>query len=88
MTIEEAIKELEQRLSTLKFIGGSYVDCVNGEAIEMAMEALRNPEKQFAKWIEDGYEDWYPTCSYCGYMSQEEFNYCPYCGAKMKEGEQ
>lgn len=44
MTREEAIKELEQRLSTLKFIGGSYVDCVNGEAIEMAIEALAKVE--------------------------------------------
>lgn len=44
MTREEAIKELEQRLSTLKFIGGSYVDCVNGEAIEMAIEALKQQE--------------------------------------------
>ena len=48
MTREEAIKELEQRLSTLKFIGGSYVDCVNGEAIEMAIEAL----KKLNEWEE------------------------------------
>lgn len=41
MTREEAIKELKQRLSTLKFTGGSYVDCVNGEAIETVIDALK-----------------------------------------------
>ena len=44
MTRKEAIKELEQRLSTLKFICGSYVDCVNGEAIEKAIEVLTKIE--------------------------------------------
>lgn len=73
----------EQALIILKMVEAH--DPMVIEAKKLAMDALRNPEKQFAKWIEDGYEDWYPTCSYCGYMSQEEFNYCPYCGAKMKE---
>lgn len=44
MTREEAIEELEQRLSTLRFVGGTYVDCVNGEALEMAVEALEHQE--------------------------------------------
>ena len=44
MEREEAIEELEQRLSTLKILGGSYVDCVNGEAIKVAIEALKQPE--------------------------------------------
>ena len=45
MTREEAIEELEQRVSVMKFLDYSYVDCINGEALEMALEALKEQSK-------------------------------------------
>lgn len=89
MTREEAIDELEQRLSTLKFVGGSYVDCVNGEALEIAIEALKEPEQKKGKWIKNEDGTW--SCSFChSWISYDQHyyaRYCLYCGAKM-EGEE
>lgn len=89
MTREEAIDELEQRLSTLKFVGGSYVDCVNGEALEMAIEALEQPEQKKAKWIKNEDGTW--SCSLChSWISYDQHyyaRYCLYCSAKMEREE-
>ena len=39
-----------------------------------------NPKKDVEGWIEYDYK-----CSACDEISLEEYNYCPHCGAKMKE---
>lgn len=70
MTREEAIKELEQRLSTLKFIGGSYVDCVNGEAIEKAIEALKQSERA-GVWIRSNNPCYSPFGDSSPYISMQ-----------------
>ena len=44
MTREEAIKEIEDRVQTTEYIGGNYVDCVDIEALRMAVSALQQPE--------------------------------------------
>ena len=60
-------------------------------AIDMAIEALKQPEQKKAKWVKDKTNQLY--CSACGQYGvySEKFGtlhtlYCPYCGAKM-EGE-
>lgn len=44
MTREEAIKEIEDRVQTTEYIGGNYVDCVDIEALRMAIEALQRSD--------------------------------------------
>lgn len=44
MTREEAIKEIEDRVQTTEYIDGNYVDCVDIEALKMAITALQQPE--------------------------------------------
>lgn len=46
MTREEAIKRLEQRLWNMKYVNETYVDSVNGEALEMAVKALKKQSKR------------------------------------------
>lgn len=46
-------------------------------------------ERKTGKWIyiqERGTAKIW-TCSECGWNDMGEFNYCPYCGADMREGQ-
>ena len=81
MTRAEAIEELEQRLSTLRIVGGTYVDCVNGKALEMAIEVLKQPERNKGRWIDVGD---YCVCNQCWHTEQHHTNFCSKCGAKME----
>ena len=43
-------------------------------------------EAKHAYWVWDGYDYGKPwTCSKCHYHSENETNYCPNCGADMRE---
>lgn len=46
MTNAEAIEEIKSRISTTEYVGGSYVDCVDLEALKLAIKAL-----EAQKWI-------------------------------------
>lgn len=62
------------------------------ESLDMAIEALRQPERKTGKWVkkvDDGVY-WY-ECSECGdYPLKSAFGYdyfsewCPHCGAKLE----
>lgn len=45
MTREEAIKEIEERVQITEYVGSSYVDCVDIEALRIAIFALKQMEK-------------------------------------------
>lgn len=45
MTIEEALTEIKERIHITEYVGSNYVDCVNIEALRMAIEALKNSER-------------------------------------------
>lgn len=93
MTREEAIEWLD------------YMDTFvseDREAIEMAIEALKQQEQKTGKWIiTDTYNNqiWRCNCSACGKDPQyfisgtEDWwinklpNFCPNCGADMREEE-
>ena len=49
MTREEALRRLEQNLSIMKFVDDVFADCVDGEALEIAVEALRESGGQEVK---------------------------------------
>lgn len=63
------------------------------ELLEMLIEAFKNAEKKkIGYWKGDGTSDM--CCLECGEtpgyeqgMSPEATNYCPNCGAEMKEGD-
>ena len=70
------------------------------EAFEMAIQALEEPERKHGKWICENEEDWFPSCrcSVCGCVEngcwvtvqdrkivQYKVNFCPNCGADMRE---
>lgn len=53
------------------------------------------PEKKNGKWIKEdrGHVEYTGVCSECGFSSiwydtQEYFNFCPNCGARMTRGEE
>lgn len=91
MTIEEATERI-------KFLSDHacnyYIGRENGVALEIALEALKQPERQKGKWIDatDTSGGDYYRCSECGtYIEKMYFandymvNFCPNCGAKMEE---
>lgn len=45
MTREEALTEIKERIHITEYVGSNYVDCVNIEALRMAIEALKNSER-------------------------------------------
>ena len=64
--------------------------CQELKAFDVIPAADVRPAKR-GKWIEDGYYDEPCVCSYCGepctqtVMGKPRWNYCPFCGADMRE---
>lgn len=60
----------------------SVIGCT---AYEMAIEALREPERMKGKWIPKADRRYY--CSSCNDRSPKGYrwDYCPNCGADMRE---
>lgn len=60
------------------------------ESLDMAIEALRQPERKPGKWVNNIHD--IPICNQCGYMTPydraiddyEYGNFCPNCGADMR----
>lgn len=93
MTREQAIKWL----SNLKMEIGKtqHQELWHYEqALDEIIKVLEQEPKR-GKWVDDNnsFNSFYANCSECGYqMDKHEergyHNYCPYCGAKMRSGEQ
>lgn len=103
MTREKAIALLKALKNGLHETGKDfpYRDEVippSKEALDMAIKTLEQ-EPRKGHWCpqNDDYFDWY-ECSECGYGSEGEMqyssehdvrtNFCPNCGADMREGEE
>lgn len=92
MTRAEAIEHLKN-IAIYSFQDG-YTDEAR-QALDMAIEALRQPERKAGRWIkkvDDGMY-WY-ECSECGdYPLKSAFghdvysDWCPHCGADMRGAE-
>lgn len=89
MTNQEAINFLNMHKSE-----EVWADDI-AKAIDIAIKALKS--QKIGKWIE--HEDWYDTyyeCSSCGEAfsliegtpEDNEYNYCPNCGADMRGEEE
>ena len=95
MTREEAAKTLTE------LWGVDYRYClgtIGVEAVDMAVEALHQPERKKGKWevVSDGYGNGEATaciceCSECKdtiwvyKKADRKWNFCPNCGAEMGE---
>lgn len=87
MTDEEMVYYLEHADVTV----GQKCKTKTAEAIEKALKIIATQPKR-GKWIVTndyvttayGSLDYY-RCSYCGEDSLEEGNFCPNCGADMRE---
>lgn len=88
MTREEAIKWVTFDLESWEHQCLSYHP--TKEALEMAIEALKQPEQKKGKWIEQpdlyGFFETIPVCSECGHTTKyrEKYKCCPNCGAYME----
>lgn len=84
MTNEQAIIELRDLISD------DRTEREN-EALLLAIEKLRDKRPQ-GEWIETEWQteifDTLFKCSICEGQSIEVGDYCPWCGAKMKGGEE
>ena len=62
-----------------------------GEALEIALEALQEPERKKGQWEDFDYDNSY-LCTSCGEIwtlndgtpEENNMNYCPNCGADMR----
>ena len=99
MTREQAIIRL-RRISTSLNKYCDVNDCIRGgcakcyDALDMAEKALEQ-EPKCGKWLDDNnsFNSFYANCSECGYQMDKHaergyHNYCPYCGARMRSGEE
>lgn len=82
MTREEAIRRLE---------GGApfseLYDEVWENALIMAIESLKAEPINHGQWVIKPHKMMgeCPCCSVCGSFNPIEYNYCPNCGADMRE---
>ena len=68
-------------------------DCFNVKKQDRSCGLIRRLEdlpsaERRGRWIETTTEDpCYYRCSECGRQTDDEYNYCPNCGARMEETE-
>lgn len=81
------------RASTSKYTGFMEMEMYTDDDAVEAIEALPSaqPERKRGKWIYSP-SAFHPfgtcDCSVCGKKSEYYYNFCPYCGADMREVEQ
>ncbi len=75
MTRDEAIDILKPIL---------FFDEEKQKALSMAIEAL---ERKHGEWIESDFGWRCPICGNTSVMWQRTYNFCPNCGADMREEE-
>ena len=85
MTREEAIKVIEGRFEIMDYCESARLE----EALDIAVESLKQPQpRKKGKWIETEFLK-LRECSCChvqwGMYDVENFNFCPDCGADMRE---
>lgn len=88
----------EEVCEECKLYGTTGTDHCEADCVRAAIEALKQ-EPRKGQWCpqNDDYFDWY-ECSECGYGSEGEMqysseydvrtNFCPNCGADMREGKE
>ena len=80
MTREDAISKLRGLVASCPLKHDEW------QAVEVAIEALKEHKQGEWIWVDNGNEVDKFCCSVCGNQSLWQFNFCPNCGARMKEG--
>ena len=76
-------KYTDEEIDRAQAVEQAYVD----KMVEMAVEELKRPK---GEWIDIEYFDrewtcYRPKCPFCNEEPKEYSNYCPNCGAKLRE---
>lgn len=88
MTREEAIKELVEMCNYIN--GNIEIRRKQYEALNLAIEALKQPEQKKGKWIYPSGIVGFGRCSECkalwdySLITNRFFRHCPRCGAKIE----
>lgn len=82
MTRDEAIVYIAIEEAYIEDIPGSDNTV---KALEMAIEALKQPERKKGRWVSYLKEGLKWKCSECGSRFTTPFHYCPHCAAEMEE---
>lgn len=94
---EDAINEIRAILPYRKYKDGKYeLLCKKSEAIALikTMPSADVVERKYGEWEIDWWQEGHKvrTCSYCKrsqtvnlFNGKVMFNFCPYCGADMRE---
>lgn len=93
MTREEAVGVIE-RLPVMSYMKKNEKQTIITTALDMAIEALKEPERRKGYWEDFDCGNSY-RCTSCGEIwtlndgtpAENNMNYCPKCGADMR-GEQ
>jgi len=88
---QAAIEWLEAIEEKYIHSGDESFDNKRRQAIHLAIEVLKQPERKKGKWINETYYDsigheyhtW--VCSQCNILNSENTPYCPHCGVEMEE---
>lgn len=95
MTRDEALKKMQAVKSYMTSGNPIWSVTEIGEAFDMAIEALEQPERKTGKWIIEPYDAqndiFIHRCGTCMRVAMlgghtTKFKYCPICGSAM-EGE-
>lgn len=78
MAIDELIAMREHIDARMSIIGST--------AYDMAIEALREPERKTGVWIQGYKEESVYKCSECNSKFTTPWDFCPHCGAAMLRG--
>jgi rubrerythrin len=89
MTNAKAIMRLEDMRIKVPIPKAAKQARENNEALDVAIKALQSAEPKSGKWIDtkgntESYAREY-ECSECGGTMLGESNFCPNCGADMRE---
>lgn len=86
MTREEAIRQLEYFSVCSENHVTMAINSRDRQAIDMAIEALGQPECKTGRWLLRTYMPHKNYCSNCGNDSPYDtrWHYCPKCGARME----
>ena len=85
MTTHDAIKHLSYKIAFTKQRGEKYADVINIEALEIAVRAMAEERKK-GEWERHYFfHVEVPICSQCRKVSPFKNDFCPNCGADMRE---
>lgn len=79
---EDAIKAIEE----LPNAYNGWSDAYDKTYIIGTLEEVPKADRPQGEWIDDDFVGQY-RCSECDYYAIDEYDYCPNCGADMRERE-